>query len=192
MLLVCDGYKTCSLITHQPLILILNRQMVFWVMVALCFAWAVLNLPTLSLKPIFFVKNNVQLLVTSLVVMILPLLPTNLTFWRIKFPIQNIHVPKQLIMTCPPYRCLPLVIRALRKKVRIGRTIYEDAPPSGNWFVISLWDAAGHLAFGIGASCHYPMIVIPEMFNKTKLTLDKITKLIVFQSKGKFWKFPMV
>ena len=38
---------------------------------------------------------------------------------------------------------------------------------------------AGHLAFGIGAACHYPMIIIPEMFNKTKVSLDKITKLII-------------
>ena len=38
---------------------------------------------------------------------------------------------------------------------------------------------AGHLAFGIGAACHYPMIIIPEMFNKTKVTLEKITRLII-------------
>jgi 6-phosphofructokinase 1 len=38
---------------------------------------------------------------------------------------------------------------------------------------------AGHLAFGIGTACHYPMIIIPEMFNKTKITFDKITKLVI-------------
>nr|HRC66468.1 6-phosphofructokinase [Bacteroidales bacterium] len=38
---------------------------------------------------------------------------------------------------------------------------------------------AGHLAFGIGASCHYPMIIIPEMFNKTEITIDKILRLII-------------
>jgi 6-phosphofructokinase 1 len=38
---------------------------------------------------------------------------------------------------------------------------------------------AGHLAFGIGTACHYPMIIIPEMFNKTKISFDKITKLII-------------
>jgi 6-phosphofructokinase 1 len=38
---------------------------------------------------------------------------------------------------------------------------------------------AGHLAAGIGTACHMPMIIIPEMFNKTKLTTDKITKLII-------------
>jgi 6-phosphofructokinase 1 len=38
---------------------------------------------------------------------------------------------------------------------------------------------AGHLAFGIASAAHYPMIVIPEMFNKTTITLDKIIKLSV-------------
>ncbi len=38
---------------------------------------------------------------------------------------------------------------------------------------------AGHLAFGIGAACHYPMIIIPEMFNKTELTIHKIVKLSI-------------
>lgn len=39
--------------------------------------------------------------------------------------------------------------------------------------------SAGHLAFGIGEACHYPMIVIPEMFNKTPITIDKIIRLMV-------------
>jgi len=38
---------------------------------------------------------------------------------------------------------------------------------------------AGHLAFGIGAACHFPMIIIPEMFNKTSVTFDKIIRLII-------------
>jgi len=38
---------------------------------------------------------------------------------------------------------------------------------------------AGHLAFGIGAACHYPMIIIPEMFNNVKITFDRITRLII-------------
>jgi 6-phosphofructokinase len=61
---------------------------------------------------------------------------------------------------------------------RIATTIYEDARTSGNWFVVSaMGREAGHLAFGIGAACHFPMIIIPEMFNKTKITFDKITRL---------------
>jgi len=38
---------------------------------------------------------------------------------------------------------------------------------------------AGHLAFGIGAACHYPMIIIPEMFNKVPVTFDRITRMII-------------
>ena len=38
---------------------------------------------------------------------------------------------------------------------------------------------AGHLAFGIGGACHYPMIIIPEMFNKTDITFEKITNLVI-------------
>ncbi|MFR9662009.1 MAG: 6-phosphofructokinase, partial [Rikenellaceae bacterium] len=30
-----------------------------------------------------------------------------------------------------------------------------------------------------GEACHYPMIVIPEMFNKTEITVDKIVNLVV-------------
>ena len=35
------------------------------------------------------------------------------------------------------------------------------------------------VAFGIGSACHYPMIVIPEMFNKTPITFDKIARLVI-------------
>ncbi|MBR6831112.1 MAG: 6-phosphofructokinase, partial [Tidjanibacter sp.] len=62
----------------------------------------------------------------------------------------------------------------------IARAVYCDARTSGNWFVVAaMGRSAGHLAFGIGAACHYPMIVIPEMFNKTEITVDKIVNLVV-------------
>ena len=62
----------------------------------------------------------------------------------------------------------------------IGRTVYTDARTSGNWFVVAaMGRSAGHLAFGIGTACHYPMIVIPEMFNKTEITVEKIVNLVV-------------
>jgi 6-phosphofructokinase 1 len=64
--------------------------------------------------------------------------------------------------------------------VEIGNIVYEDARTSGNWFVISsMGRSAGHLAFEIGASCHFPIIIIPEMFNDTKITLNKIVSLII-------------
>ena len=37
----------------------------------------------------------------------------------------------------------------------------------------------GSLALGIGEASHSPMTIIPEMFNKTTMTLDKIIKLSV-------------
>ena len=39
--------------------------------------------------------------------------------------------------------------------------------------------SAGHLAFGIATSCHFPMMVIPEMFDRTEITLDKVIRLLV-------------
>jgi 6-phosphofructokinase len=60
---------------------------------------------------------------------------------------------------------------AKEEGVRLCTTIYEDARASGNRFVVSaMGREAGHLAFGIGTACHYPMAIIPEMFNKTKIT----------------------
>ena len=35
----------------------------------------------------------------------------------------------------------------------------------------------GSLALGIGEATHCPMTIIPEMFNKTRISLDKIIKL---------------
>jgi len=99
-----------------------------------------------------------------------------------KIPIQNIHVPKTIDNDLPLPEGQPTFgyQSANEEGVRIGRTIYEDARSSGNWFVVSaMGREAGHLAFGIGAACHYPMIIIPEMFNKTKVSLDRITSLII-------------
>jgi 6-phosphofructokinase len=96
--------------------------------------------------------------------------------------IQNIHVPKTIDNDLP----LPEGIStfgyqsAKQEGVSIASTVYEDARTSGNWFVISaMGREAGHLAFGIGSALRFPMIVIPEMFNKTNVTLDKILRLII-------------
>jgi len=97
-------------------------------------------------------------------------------------PIQNIHVPKTIDNDLPlPEGQSTFGYQSAKEEgVRIASTIYEDARTSGNWFIISaMGREAGHLAFGIGAACHLPMIVIPEMFNKTSITLDKITRMII-------------
>lgn len=131
----------------------------------------------------FFVQNNVKLLVTiggddtaSTANRISKFLAEN------NFHIQNIHVPKTIDNDLPLPEGSPTFgyYSAKDEGVRIAQTVYEDARTSGNWFVVSaMGREAGHLAFGIGAACHYPMIIIPEMFNKTTVTFDKITRLII-------------
>lgn len=131
----------------------------------------------------FFVQNNVKLLVT------IGGDDTASTANRIsKFMsehglnIQNIHVPKTIDNDLPLPEGSPTFgyQTAKQEGVKIASTIYEDAKTSGNWFLISaMGREAGHLAFGIGAACHFPMIVIPEMFRKTEITFDKIVNLIV-------------
>ncbi|MEN8203475.1 MAG: 6-phosphofructokinase [Bacteroidota bacterium] len=131
----------------------------------------------------FFKKNNVKLLVT------IGGDDTASTANRLakylakqKLDVKNIHVPKTIDNDLPLPEGTPTFgyHSAKEEGVRLSTTIYEDARTSGNWFVVSaMGREAGHLAFGIGTACHYPMIIIPEMFNKTKITFDKITKMVV-------------
>lgn len=134
-------------------------------------------------KADFFIKNNVDLLVT------IGGDDTASTANRIaKFlnekdiPVRNIHVPKTIDNDLPLPERLPTFgyHSAKNEGVRIATTVYEDARTSGNWFVVSsMGREAGHLAFGIGTACHYPMIIIPEMFKKVEVTFDRIIKLMV-------------
>ncbi|HCC29597.1 MAG TPA: 6-phosphofructokinase [Marinilabiliales bacterium] len=99
-----------------------------------------------------------------------------------KLDVKNIHVPKTIDNDLPLEEGTPTFgyHSAKEEGVRLATTIYEDARTSGNWFVVSaMGREAGHLAFGIGTACHYPMIIIPEMFNKTKMSFDKIIKLVI-------------
>lgn len=131
----------------------------------------------------FFVKNNVKLLVT------IGGDDTASTANRIsKFlancgvPIQNIHVPKTIDNDLPLPEGMPTFgyYSAKDAAVRLVQTVYEDARTSGNWFVISaMGREAGHLAFGMTSACHCPMVIIPEMFNKTEVTLEAILNLMV-------------
>ena len=131
----------------------------------------------------FFTDNNVKLLVTvggddtaSTANRIAKFLEAK------KYPIANIHVPKTIDNDLPLPGGHPTFgyESALDKGATIGRTVYVDARTSGNWFVLAaMGRSAGHLAFGIGEACHYPMIVIPEMFNKTEITVDKIVNMVV-------------
>ncbi|MDD7456120.1 MAG: 6-phosphofructokinase [Bacteroidales bacterium] len=97
-----------------------------------------------------------------------------------QYPIHNIHVPKTIDDDLPLPNHAPTFgfNSAKDEGVHLARTIYEDARTSGNWLLISaMGRSAGHLALGIGEATHCPMTIIPEMFNKTKITVDKIIKL---------------
>jgi len=96
--------------------------------------------------------------------------------------ISNIHVPKTIDNDLPlPGRNPTFGFHSAKDEgVKIGNTLYEDARTTESWFVMSsMGRSAGHLAFGIGTACHFPMIIIPEMFNKTKPSIDKIVNLMV-------------
>ena len=131
----------------------------------------------------FFTENNVKLLVTvggddtaSTANRIAKFLEAK------QYPIANIHVPKTIDNDLPLPSGAPTFGYESAKEggTVIARTVYADARTSGNWFVIAaMVRSAGHLAFGIGEACHYPMIVIPEMFDKTEITVEKIVNLVV-------------
>ena len=131
----------------------------------------------------FFKNNNIKLLVTvggddtaSTANRIAKFLE------RMQYPIANIHVPKTIDNDLPLPAGMPTFGYQSAKNAGsvIGRAVYNDARTSANWFVVAaMGRSAGHLAFCIASACHYPMIIIPEMFNKTKITIDKIISLIV-------------
>ncbi len=131
----------------------------------------------------FFVDNNVKLLVTiggddtaSTANRISEYLRKN------NIKIKNIHVPKTIDNDLPLPEGIPTFgyQSAKEEGVVIANTVYEDARTSGNWFVISaMGREAGHLAFGIGSAVQFPMIIIPEMFNKTDISINKIIRLMI-------------
>jgi 6-phosphofructokinase 1 len=131
----------------------------------------------------FFKQNNIKLLVTvggddtaSTANRVAKFLAEK------NYPIANIHVPKTIDNDLPLPNGTPTFgyESAREGGAHIATVVYEDARTSENWFVVAaMGRSAGHLAFGIGAACHSPMIVIPEMFNKTTITCDKIINLVV-------------
>jgi 6-phosphofructokinase 1 len=99
-----------------------------------------------------------------------------------KYPIANIHVPKTIDNDLPLPDNTPTFGYESAKQggAAIGRVVYEDARTSRNWFILAaMGRSAGHLAFGIGAACHYPMIIIPEMFDRSTITIEKIVNLAI-------------
>ena len=98
------------------------------------------------------------------------------------YPIANIHVPKTIDNDLPLPNSSPTFgyNSAKAQGTVICTAVMEDARTSENWFVVSaMGRSAGHLALGIAGACHYPMVVIPEFFNKTEITVDKIVNLVI-------------
>ena len=134
-------------------------------------------------KTDFFIKYNVKLLVT------IGGDDTASTANRLAkylkeegLDIANIHVPKTIDNDLPlPDRNPTFGFHSAKDEgVKIGNIMYEDARTTESWLLMSsMGRSAGHLAFGIGTACHFPMIIIPEMFNETVLTVDKIVQLMV-------------
>ena len=131
----------------------------------------------------FFVENNIKLLVTVGGDDTASTANRVAKFLKDKnYSISNIHVPKTIDndLPLPPGSPTFGYESAQNQGAMIARTLYVDARTSENWFIVAaMGRSAGHLAFGIGSSCHYPMIVVPEMFNKTEITVDKIVSLVV-------------
>ena len=131
----------------------------------------------------FFKKNNVKLLVTiggddsaATANRITKYLNSE------KVDVKNIHVPKTIDNDLPlPDRIPTFGFQTAKNEgARMAQTIYEDARSSGNWFVVSIMGReAGHLAYGVGTACHYPLVIIPEMFKGKKITFDKIIHMMI-------------
>ncbi|MBQ0016706.1 MAG: 6-phosphofructokinase [Bacteroidales bacterium] len=131
----------------------------------------------------FFIKNEVKLLVTvggddtaSTANRVAKFLADH------HYPIANIHVPKTIDNDLPLPNSSPTFGYNTAKTAGtvICTSVMEDARTSENWFLVSaMGRSAGHLALGIAGACHYPMVVIPEFFNKTEITIDKIVSLVI-------------
>ena len=134
-------------------------------------------------KADFFKNNNVKLLVTiggddtaSTANRLTKFLQSQ------NLDVSHIHVPKTIDNDLPlPDRNPTFGFHTAKDEgVRIGNTVYEDARTSENWFVLAaMGRSAGHLAFGIASACHFQMMIIPEMFNKTTITFEKIINMII-------------
>ncbi len=96
--------------------------------------------------------------------------------------IRNIHVPKTIDNDLPLPEGIPTFgfTSAKEMGVTIGKVIKAEAATTQNWYLLmSMGREAGHLAFEIGKGIQASMIIIPEMFDKTPITLDKIIRLII-------------
>ena len=96
--------------------------------------------------------------------------------------VRNIHVPKTIDNDLPLPEGVPTFgfMSAKEMGIHIGKVIKAEAATTQNWYVLmSMGREAGHLAFEIGKGIQSAMIVIPEMFEKTEITVDKVVRLVI-------------
>lgn len=99
-----------------------------------------------------------------------------------KIEVKNIHVPKTIDNDLPLPEGVPTFgfMSAKEMGVQIGKIIQTEAATTQNWYLLmSMGREAGHLAFEIGKGIQAAMIIIPEMFRNTRITVDKIIRLAV-------------
>lgn len=99
-----------------------------------------------------------------------------------KLKVQNIHVPKTIDndLPLPDKICTFGFQTAKDKGSELAKTYMEEARTNDMWMIVScMGREAGHLALGIGSACHYPIIIMAEMFNKTPVTFENISRLII-------------
>ncbi|MDE5639886.1 MAG: 6-phosphofructokinase [Odoribacter sp.] len=96
--------------------------------------------------------------------------------------VRNIHVPKTIDNDLPLPEGVPTFgfMSAKEMGIRIGKIIKTEAATTQNWYLLmSMGREAGHLAFEIGKGIQSAMIVIPEMFEITEITVDKVVRLVI-------------
>lgn len=130
-----------------------------------------------------FVKYNIGLLVTvggddtaSTANRLTKFLETN------HITVKNIHVPKTIDNDLPLPEGVPTFgfMSAKAMGVSIAKVIKTEAATTQNWYVLmSMGREAGHLAYEIGKGIQSAMIIIPEMFRHTQITVDKVVRLVI-------------
>lgn len=93
-----------------------------------------------------------------------------------------VHVPKTIDNDLPlPDRLSTFGFQTARHVgVDIVRNIMEDSKTTGRWyFVVTMGRKAGHLAVGICKSAGATLAIIPEEFERSKISMSSVCDIIV-------------
>lgn len=107
-----------------------------------------------------------------------------------KGKIKVAHVPKTIDNDLPLPRNIPTFgyVTARHVGTEIVQYLIEDAKTTSRWYiVVTMGRKTGHLALGIGKASGATITIIPEEFNKHKINVDAIVKIIegsIIKRKG--------